>query len=75
MIIEDIKDTHYAEYIKMMDRLAAHPYAYKAKEFIMKNRYMLPLLKELLPVLIPKIGEDGRSYSTTYGIIKLKFNF
>lgn len=66
MIIEDVKDTNYAQYIKMMDRLVAHPYAYRAKEFVMKNRYVLPLLNERQPVLIPKIGDDGRSYATTY---------
>lgn len=64
-IIEDVKDTHYAEFIKLMERILAHPYNYRAKEFIMQNRYTLTALHETLGVLVPVIGEDGRSYATT----------
>lgn len=66
-IVEDVTERNYFEYVKMMDRLAAHPYAYLAKEFIVKNRHALDILREKLHVAVPKLGEDGRSYVTIYG--------
>lgn len=66
-IVEDVNERNYFEYVKMMDRLAAHPYAYIVKEFIMQNRRQLAIQREKFQVAVPKLGEDGRSYVTIYG--------
>lgn len=50
-----------------MDRLAAHPYAYLVKDFIMKNRRSVVIQGQMLQAAVPKLGEDGRSYVTIYG--------
>lgn len=65
-IIEDISDRNYFEYITTMDRLVAHPYSYRAKDFIMKNRRTLSFKENSDPVAIPIVGEDGRSYVTIH---------
>lgn len=69
-IIEDITDTHYENFVSMMDRLLAHPYSYVCKDFILKYRQTLHTDQKGREIVEPKIGEDGRKYVTSYG----KFN-
>lgn len=66
-IIEDITDKQYENFVVMMDRLLAHPYSYKAEEFIMQYRQKHQLQHRERQVTEPKIGEDGRNYVTSYG--------
>lgn len=66
-IIETITDKQYADFIIMMDRLVAHPYSYRVKDFIMKYRQSIHIQVNSMDVATPKIGEDGRSYVTYYG--------
>lgn len=66
-IIEEISDKQYEEFIATMDRLLAHPYSYKCKDFILNYRHVLRSQSEDRSIIEPKVGEDGRQYVTTYG--------
>lgn len=67
IIIEDITDKHYENFVSMMERLLNHPYSYQCKDFIMKYRQTLHNQSREREVIEPKIGEDGRQYVTSYG--------
>lgn len=67
-IIEEITDKQYEEFVAIMDRLLAHPYSYKCKDFIMDYRHVLRSQQEDRTIIEPKVGENGRQYVTTYGI-------
>lgn len=73
-IIETITDKHYTDFVTTMDRLLAHPYSYRCKDFIMKYRQDLGLQQNDLDIVEPKIREDGRKYVTTYGNLFIKSN-
>lgn len=67
-LVEKIMPREYENFVKAMDRLVAHPYSYKAKDFI--EKYRKPLLQQLSSQLeIPQVqyDEKGRSFITTYG--------
>lgn len=66
-IIEEISDKQYEEFTATMDRLLAHPYSYKCKDFILNYRHVLRSQSEDRSIIEPKVGEDGRQYVTTYG--------
>lgn len=66
-IIEDITDKQYENFLTMMDRLAAHPYSYQCKDFVMKYRELLRIQHKGRQIVEPQIGEDGRRYVTSYG--------
>lgn len=72
IIIEDINDRLYENFIVMMDRLAAHPYSYECKDFIFKYRKLLRIEQRGRSIVEPKIGKDGRRYVTTYGNLNKK---
>lgn len=63
---ETLKDPNYFEYVKMMERLAAHPYSYMVEDFIMENRRSNASHRARRTTAVPKLGEDGRSYVTIY---------
>ncbi|XP_068246408.1 small ribosomal subunit protein uS9m-like [Palaemon carinicauda] len=72
-IIEAMKDYHYEFFIKSMNRLAAHPLSYRAKDFIMdfrKNKPIVKLLQEIPKVMytaegVPYMTETGRRKTAT----------
>lgn len=63
---EKLTDSNYYEYVKMMERLAAHPYSYLVEDFIKQNRVTNSSHRARHRVAVPKFGEDGRSYVTIY---------
>lgn len=68
ILVEKIMEREYENFVKAMERLVAHPYSYRVKEFI--EKYRKPLLQQLSSQLeIPEVkyDENGRSYITTYG--------
>lgn len=64
LLIETISDSHYDEFIKMMDRLLAHPYSFRSKEFIMKYRKDLGIKKITAMANRKETLKDGRSSVT-----------
>lgn len=66
-LVEKISDIEYNSFITSMERLVAHPYSYKCKDFI--DKYTKPLMDKSSQLEIPKpqIDEQGRQYITTYG--------
>jgi len=70
-LVEKIMDREYENFIKAMDRLIAHPYSYKVKDFI--DKYKKPLLQQLSSQLeIPQVqyDESGRAFVTTYECLR-----
>lgn len=68
ILVEKIMDREYTNFVNAMERLVAHPYSYRAKEFI--EKYRRPLLQQLSSQLeIPEVqyDENGRSFITVYG--------
>lgn len=70
VIIEDISDRQYDNFVTLMDRLAIHPYSYECKDYIFKYRKLLRNENKGRTIVEPKIGKDGRRYVTTYGNLK-----
>lgn len=64
LLIETITDKQYADFIKMMDRLLAHPYSFRSKEFIMKYRKDMNITRITAMVNKMETLEDGRSSVT-----------
>lgn len=66
-LVETIRDIEYSNFVNAMNRLLAHPYSYRFKDFI--DTFRRPLVNQTITLEIPKpqIGEDGRSYITVYG--------
>lgn len=67
-MVEKISDIEYNSFLTSMQRLVAHPYSYKCKEFI--DNYTKALMDNASQMEIPKphIDEQGRQYVTTYGM-------
>lgn len=66
-LVETIQEIEHGNFINAMDRLAKHPYSYRSKALI--DQFSRPMLNQKVTLEIPKpqIGEDGRSFITTYG--------
>lgn len=71
-LVEMIADIEYNNFVNAMDRLVAHPYSYKRKEFIYK--FTKPLLDQSKQPEVPKpqIDEQGRQFITTYECLRKK---
>lgn len=50
-----------------MDRLIAHPYSYRSKDFIVTYREDIGIMKMSQNIIKPMKRDDGRSYVTIYG--------
>ncbi|XP_058452315.1 small ribosomal subunit protein uS9m [Malaya genurostris] len=70
ILLENLCDTEYDNFIKAISRLNSHPYAYKKKSFL--DKYCRPLLAKTHSDQIPKplIDENGRSYITVYECLR-----
>jgi len=70
MLVENIQDIEYNNFIAAMNRLATHPYSYRASEFIRK--YQRPLMNQttLLEIPKPQTDENGRSFITVYECLR-----
>lgn len=69
-LVEEIADIEYNNFVNAMDRLAALPYSYKSKEFIMSYRKPLMTQTNMYDVLQPQFDEQGRQFVTTYGMAR-----
>ncbi|XP_026472421.1 28S ribosomal protein S9, mitochondrial-like [Ctenocephalides felis] len=70
MVLEQLIDKEYNNFVSAMDRLVAEPYSYRIKDFIEKFRK--PLMSQTKTYEVPKVkyGEDGRAYITTYECLR-----
>lgn len=64
LLIETISERQYDDFIKMMNRLLAHPYSFRSKEFIMKYRKDLGIKKFTAMAQKIETLKDGRSSVT-----------
>lgn len=66
-LVETIRDIEYNNFVNAMNRLAAHPYSYRVKDFI--DKYRRPLVNQTVTMEIPKpqVDQDGRRFITVYG--------
>jgi small subunit ribosomal protein S9 len=67
ILVEQIADLEYDNFVNAMHRLATQPYSYKAKEFI--DKYRKPLMSQTNTYNIPQLqyDPDGRGFITVYG--------
>lgn len=63
-LLETISDKHYTDFIKTMDRLLAHPYSFRSREFIMNYRKDMGIKKVTARANIKETLEDGRTSVT-----------
>jgi len=70
LLVEQIADIEYTNFMNAMDRLASLPFSYKTKEFI--DKYTKPLMEKSKQMEIPKpqIDEKGREFITTYECLR-----
>ncbi|XP_043484243.1 28S ribosomal protein S9, mitochondrial [Leptopilina heterotoma] len=62
VLFETVPDNLYEYFINTMDRLAAHPVSYEAKEFIMKYRKELQNISDSVELLPMQYDADGRPF-------------
>lgn len=67
ILMEEIADIEYNNFLNAMNRLVSMPYSYKIKEFIEKYRRLLMTQTSSNEVLKPQYDEQGRMFVTTYG--------
>ncbi|CAH1186851.1 unnamed protein product, partial [Phyllotreta striolata] len=69
-LVESVGDKDYEYLINSLERLVAHPYSYKIKDFILD--FSKPLINQVKTLDIPKphIDSDGRQYVTTYECLR-----
>lgn len=67
VLVEEIADIEYNNFVNAMDRLVSMPYSYKAHEFISKYRKPLMVQTNAYDILQPQYDEQGRMSVTTYG--------
>lgn len=67
ILVEEIANIEYENFVNAMSRLASLPYSYRIKEFI--DRFRKPLMAQTTTYDIPKVqyDKDGRSFITIYG--------
>lgn len=70
VLVEEIADIEYTNFVNAMNRLVALPYSYKTKEFIDKYRKPLITQTNTYDVLKPQYDEQGRAFVTTYGMVE-----
>lgn len=70
VLLEDITDTEYENFVSAMTRLILHPYSYKEKTFI--DRYRKPLLVKTSADEIPEpqLEKDGKQIITVYECLR-----
>ncbi|XP_063225673.1 small ribosomal subunit protein uS9m [Bacillus rossius redtenbacheri] len=64
ILIEQVSERAYKNFVTVMERLCEHPYAYRVKDFI--EKYRKPLISQATTLDIPKpqYDADGRSFVT-----------
>lgn len=67
LLVENINDIDYQNFIAALERLLSLPYSYKVKDFIMKYRQELLVQKNKYVVAKPETDANGTQYVTTYG--------
>lgn len=70
LLLEDISDKEYENFVSAMTRLVQHPYSYRELAFI--DQYRKPLLAKTDADQIPKprLDENGRSFITIYECLR-----
>lgn len=71
VLMEEIADIEYNNFLNAMNRLVSMPYSYKIKEFIEKYRKPLMTQSNISNLLKPQYDEQGRMFITTYGKRKI----
>lgn len=67
LLVENIEDIEYDNFINAMSRLASLPYSYKTKDFINVHRKPLIAQSNKYEIPEPQYDEKGRMFVTTYG--------
>lgn len=75
ILMEEIADIEYGNFLTALNRLVALPYSYKVKEFIEKYRKPLMAQTNTNEVLKPQHDVQGRQFVTTYGKCGGPFNW
>nr|XP_019541121.1 28S ribosomal protein S9, mitochondrial [Aedes albopictus] len=70
MLLEDISDIEYENFVNVMTRLIQHPYSYREKAFI--DQYRKPLLAktDADQIPTPQLDENGNSFITVYECLR-----
>lgn len=67
LLVEEIADIEYDNFVKSMERLVGLPYSHRSKAFIMTYRKPLMTDANTYDTLKPQYDADGRMFVTTYG--------
>lgn len=70
IFLENISEDEAKFLCTSLERLAAHPYSSRVKDFIMKYRDIQVAISSQLEVVPLKVGLDGRPYSEATGLRK-----
>ncbi|XP_055603393.1 28S ribosomal protein S9, mitochondrial [Uranotaenia lowii] len=70
LLLEDISDNEYDNFVKAMERLFEHPYAYREKDFLNKYRKSLLTKSDTDQIPKPQFDEKGRNYITVYECLR-----
>lgn len=70
IIVENILDIEYENFIKLMERLIALPFSYRYKEFVEKYRKPLAAQRFALEIPKPSFDENGRAFITTHECLR-----
>jgi hypothetical protein len=75
LLVEEIGDLEYENFVNAITRLAKHPYAHKCKDFI--DKYRKSLMSQTNTYNIPELtlDSDGRSFVTVYGKYSLYLKY
>ncbi|XP_067013102.2 small ribosomal subunit protein uS9m isoform X2 [Anabrus simplex] len=63
-IVERLHDADYKNFLSVMDRLASHPYAHRAKDFILAYRKHLIAQTAIQDIPKPEYDAQGRAFVT-----------
>lgn len=72
ILVEQLSDLEYDNFLIAMERLASLPHSYKHKEFIEKYRKPLVSQKFALEIPKPSYDDEGRAFVTTYECLRKK---
>ncbi|KAG8227041.1 hypothetical protein J437_LFUL013828 [Ladona fulva] len=64
LLVETINEREYDNFVKVMERLSHHPYAFRIRDFISKYRKLLISQTKASDIPKPLLGEDGKSRIT-----------
>lgn len=70
IIVENILDIEYENFIKLMERLIALPFSYRYKEFVEKYRKPLAAQRFALEIPKPSFDENGHAFITTHECLR-----